>query len=32
MAACDGTLTVTSPPGEGTLLRAVLPLNGAGGG
>jgi PAS domain S-box-containing protein len=32
MAACDGTLSVTSPPGEGTLLRAVLPLNGAGGG
>jgi PAS domain S-box-containing protein len=32
MAACDGTLSVTSPPGEGTLLRAVLPLNGASGG
>jgi PAS domain S-box-containing protein len=32
MAACDGTLSVTSPPGEGTLLRAVLPLNGSGGG
>jgi PAS domain S-box-containing protein len=26
VAACDGTLSVTSPPGEGTLLRAVLPL------
>jgi PAS domain S-box-containing protein len=25
VAACDGTLDVTSPPGEGTLLRAVLP-------
>jgi PAS domain S-box-containing protein len=26
VGACDGTLTVTSPPGEGTLVRAVLPL------
>jgi signal transduction histidine kinase len=25
VAACDGTLDVASPPGEGTLLRAVLP-------
>jgi len=24
--AVDGSLTVTSPPGEGTLVRAVLPL------
>jgi PAS domain S-box-containing protein len=28
VGACDGTLTVTSPPGEGTLVRAVLPLGG----
>ena len=27
--AVDGTLTVTSPPGEGTLVRAVLPLQPA---
>ena len=26
IGACDGTLSVTSPPGEGTLVRAVLPL------
>ena len=26
VGAIDGTLTVTSPPGEGTLVRAVLPL------
>ena len=32
MAACEGTLSVISPPGEGTLLRAVLPLNGTDGG
>jgi PAS domain S-box-containing protein len=27
VGACDGELSVTSPPGEGTLLRAVLPLS-----
>jgi PAS domain S-box-containing protein len=27
VAACDGTLEVASPPGEGTLVRAVLPLS-----
>jgi PAS domain S-box-containing protein len=26
VAACDGGLSVASPPGEGTLVRAVLPL------
>jgi signal transduction histidine kinase len=26
VGALDGSLSVTSPPGEGTLLRAVLPL------
>ncbi len=26
LAACDGTLQITSPPGDGTLVRAVLPL------
>jgi signal transduction histidine kinase len=26
VAACDGTLDVSSPPGDGTLVRAVLPL------
>jgi signal transduction histidine kinase len=26
VAACDGSLSVDSPPGEGTLVRAVLPL------
>jgi len=30
VGASDGTLTVESPPGEGTVVRAVLPLNGAG--
>jgi PAS domain S-box-containing protein len=29
VGASDGTLTVRSPPGEGTLVRAVLPLDGA---
>jgi len=29
VGACDGSLSVESPPGEGTLIRAVLPLNGA---
>ena len=28
VGACDGTLSVTSQPGEGTLVRAVLPLDG----
>jgi signal transduction histidine kinase len=26
VAACDGALSVASPPGDGTLVRAVLPL------
>jgi PAS domain S-box-containing protein len=26
IGACDGSLSVTSPPGDGTLVRAVLPL------
>ncbi len=26
VGACDGSLSVSSPPGEGTLVRAVLPL------
>ena len=26
IGAIDGTLTVVSPPGDGTLLRAVLPI------
>ena len=30
VGASDGTLNVESPPGEGTLVRAVLPLGGAG--
>jgi signal transduction histidine kinase len=31
LGACDGILEVDSPPGEGTLVRAVLPVtNGAG--
>jgi PAS domain S-box-containing protein len=30
VGACDGALSVTSPPGEGTLVRAVLPLAPAG--
>jgi signal transduction histidine kinase len=30
VGACDGSLSVHSPPGEGTLVRSVLPLrNGA---
>jgi PAS domain S-box-containing protein len=29
VAACDGELSVSSPPGEGTLVRAVLPLAAA---
>jgi signal transduction histidine kinase len=29
VAACDGALSVDSPPGEGTLVRAVLPLAAA---
>jgi PAS domain S-box-containing protein len=29
VGAQEGTLSVTSPPGEGTLVRAVLPLDGA---
>jgi PAS domain S-box-containing protein len=31
VGACDGDLTVESPPGEGTLIRAVLPLTVASG-
>jgi PAS domain S-box-containing protein len=31
VAACDGSLSVESPPGEGTLVRAVLPLPVASG-
>jgi signal transduction histidine kinase len=27
IGACEGSLSVTSPPGEGTLVRAVLPLH-----
>jgi PAS domain S-box-containing protein len=27
VAACEGKLSVSSPPGEGTLVRAVLPLD-----
>jgi signal transduction histidine kinase len=30
VGASDGTLTVDSPAGQGTRVRAVLPLNGAG--
>lgn len=30
VGACDGSLSVTSPPGEGTLVRAVLPLRATG--
>jgi PAS domain S-box-containing protein len=26
VGACDGDLSISSPPGEGTLVRAVLPL------
>jgi PAS domain S-box-containing protein len=29
VGACDGTLSVESPPGDGTLVRAVLPVRGA---
>jgi PAS domain S-box-containing protein len=29
VGACEGTLTIDSPPGQGTLLRAVLPLDAA---
>jgi len=32
VGACEGSLSVTSPPGEGTLVRAVLPLTAAAGG
>ncbi len=28
VGACDGTLSVASPPGEGTVVRAVLPVAG----
>jgi signal transduction histidine kinase len=28
VGAVDGSLSVTSPPGQGTLVRAVLPLRG----
>jgi PAS domain S-box-containing protein len=28
LGALDGTLSVTSPPGEGTTVRAVIPLRG----
>jgi PAS domain S-box-containing protein len=31
VAACDGSLSVDSPPGQGTLVRAVLPLPVASG-
>ena len=31
VAACDGALSVISPPGEGTVVRAVLPLAVASG-
>jgi PAS domain S-box-containing protein len=31
VGACDGDLSVQSPPGEGTLVRAVLPLTVASG-
>jgi signal transduction histidine kinase len=30
VTAIDGSLSVDSPPGEGTLVRAVLPLDGGG--
>ena len=30
VGALEGSLTVTSPPGEGTVVRAVLPLDGTG--
>jgi signal transduction histidine kinase len=28
VGACDGSFSLTSPPGDGTLVRAVLPLAG----
>jgi PAS domain S-box-containing protein len=28
VGACDGTLSIESPPGQGTLVRAVLPVGG----
>jgi PAS domain S-box-containing protein len=31
LSACAGTLEVVSPPGEGTLVRAVVPLSSAAG-
>jgi signal transduction histidine kinase len=31
VGACDGTLSVHSPPGEGTLVRAVVPLDASEG-
>jgi PAS domain S-box-containing protein len=31
VGACDGSLTVSSPPGKGTLVRAVLPLENGDG-
>jgi len=31
VASCDGSLEVQSPPGEGTLVRAVLPMRVASG-
>ena len=31
VGACDGVLSVSSPPGDGTLVRAVLPLAVASG-
>ncbi len=30
VGATDGTLEVVSPPGQGTLIRAVVPLDGGG--
>ncbi len=32
VGACEGTFAVDSPPGKGTTVRAVLPLNGASSG
>jgi PAS domain S-box-containing protein len=32
VGACEGSLSVSSPPGEGTLVRALLPLTRADGG
>jgi len=32
VGALDGILSVQSPAGQGTLVRAVLPLNGVSGG